>query len=595
MASPQRISPVYHSANSSPMPSPHKADSITSLESFQSLPVDGSPGDMNELDSLFGKVSLNSPSSAGIVDSAAVGSGPTTGRAVGGILGSLKQPSPLKPSPFAAKTKATKSAPHTQIHLFYNPLVLQHFNPRNEKELERPERASVIFDKLQSMPPPLMPPEFNSPLPLFLNIDNGDVPKLDDADILTIHSKSYLNKLKSIPLLGDQEEMEAFAKDLDEEGDIYINSSTYLATSLSSAGVIECCRLVSNFSNASNRAIAVVRPPGHHACANEASGFCFLNHVAMSAKVALRDGLAKRVMIIDWDVHHGDGTQAITYDDERICFVSLHRYGAANTPRYFYPGTGRADEVGVGEAEGCNVNIAWETKKMDDACYMMAWSELVLPVANEFKPDLVLISSGFDAAEGDLIGDCKLSPLGYYKMTKSLLTMLGRDVGVVVSLEGGYNLNVIGGCMEAVAWALSGVNFGGGVLSSAADNDVEGSRSSEIKGQRQLDNSLRAARMDIADKWNYCETNERQRSKRALNKGAVSSLNKTVNALRKLPRYAETGLRKVVEQVESRGPTRGTRGGKMKTNTANDADFYDDQDLQVMMQNGARIVDDRKY
>lgn len=205
-----------------------------------------------------------------------------------------------------------------------------------------------------------------------------------------------------------------------------------------------------------SRAFAVVRPPGHHACQSRSMGFCFLNSVAVAAKHGLirHSDKCKRVLILDWDVHHGNGTQDLTYDDPNILYVSLHRIAKQGSNTYFFPGTGRPEEVGHGPAEGSNLNVAWDVKKIGNVEYAAAFSELILPLVSAFDPSLIMISSGFDAAQGDLIGDCLLSPEMYYRMTRSLLVTAGVDVPMVVALEGGYNLSVISNCAEAVALAL---------------------------------------------------------------------------------------------------------------------------------------------
>lgn len=155
---------------------------------------------------------------------------------------------------------------------------------------------------------------------------------------------------------------------------------------------------------------AVVRPPGHHAEESAAMGFCFFNSVAITAKY-LRDQLnINKILIVDLDVHHGNGTQQAFYADPSVLYISLHRYDEGN----FFPGSGAPNEVGIGQGEGYNINIAWTgglDPPMGDVEYLEAFRTVVMPVAKEFDPDMVLVSAGFDALEGHI------PPLGGYKVT----------------------------------------------------------------------------------------------------------------------------------------------------------------------------------
>nr|XP_032831312.1 histone deacetylase 4-like isoform X4 [Petromyzon marinus] len=200
---------------------------------------------------------------------------------------------------------------------------------------------------------------------------------------------------------------------------------------------------------------AVVRPPGHHAEESIAMGFCFFNSVAIAARVLQQKLNVKRVLIVDWDVHHGNGTQQAFYSDPSVLYVSLHRHDDGN----FFPGSGAADEVGVGAGEGFNVNIAWTgglNPPMGDADYLAAFRLLVMPIANEFSPDVVLVSAGFDAVEGHP------APLGGYNvtakcfgyLTQQLMTLAGGRV--VLSLEGGHDLTAICDASEACVYSLLG-------------------------------------------------------------------------------------------------------------------------------------------
>uniref|UniRef100_A0A8C3CG58 Histone deacetylase n=1 Tax=Cairina moschata TaxID=8855 RepID=A0A8C3CG58_CAIMO len=200
---------------------------------------------------------------------------------------------------------------------------------------------------------------------------------------------------------------------------------------------------------------AVVRPPGHHAEESTAMGFCFFNSIAITAKY-LRDKLnIGKILIVDLDVHHGNGTQQAFYADPSILYVSLHRYDEGN----FFPGSGAPNEVGSGPGEGYNINIAWTgglDPPMGDVEYLTAFRTVIMPAANEFDPEIVLVSAGFDAVEGHD------SPLGGYKvtakcfghLTKQLLKL--ADGRVVLALEGGHDLTAICDASEACINALLG-------------------------------------------------------------------------------------------------------------------------------------------
>jgi histone deacetylase 6 len=199
-----------------------------------------------------------------------------------------------------------------------------------------------------------------------------------------------------------------------------------------------------------DNAAAIVRPPGHHAEADSAMGFCCFNNVAIAVRAAQRANCGvERVLVVDWDVHHGNGTQDIFYDDPSVLTFSIHR-----RDRSFYPPSGFPDETGKGVGAGFSVNVGWSQKGMGDADYLLAFSRVLLPLAYQFNPDLVIISAGFDASVGDPLGGCNVTPAGFAHLT-ALLQGVSRGKLVMVQ-EGGYNLKQITRCFAACLRVLRG-------------------------------------------------------------------------------------------------------------------------------------------
>ncbi|XP_010614003.1 histone deacetylase 4 isoform X5 [Fukomys damarensis] len=200
---------------------------------------------------------------------------------------------------------------------------------------------------------------------------------------------------------------------------------------------------------------AVVRPPGHHAEESTPMGFCYFNSVAVAARLLQQRLSVSRILIVDWDVHHGNGTQQAFYSDPSVLYVSLHRYDDGN----FFPGSGAPDEVGTGPGVGFNVNMAFTgglDPPMGDTEYLAAFRTVVMPIANEFAPDMVLVSSGFDAVEGHPtpLGGYNLSAKCFGYLTKQLMGLAGGRI--VLALEGGHDLTAICDASEACVSALLG-------------------------------------------------------------------------------------------------------------------------------------------
>ncbi|CAN6181344.1 unnamed protein product [Urochloa humidicola] len=229
--------------------------------------------------------------------------------------------------------------------------------------------------------------------------------------------------------------------------DTYANGHSACAAKLAAGSCADLASLI--VSGRVQNGFAMVRPPGHHAGVKHAMGFCLHNNAAVAALAAKRAG-AKKVLIVDWDVHHGNGTQEIFEGDSSVLYISLHRHEYGN----FYPGTGAADEVGILGGQGFSVNIPWSRGGVGDNDYIFAFQTVVLPIAAEFAPDITIISAGFDAARGDPLGCCDVTPMGYSIMT-TFLSVYSKGKLLVI-LEGGYNLRSISSSATEVVKVLVG-------------------------------------------------------------------------------------------------------------------------------------------
>jgi acetoin utilization deacetylase AcuC-like enzyme len=229
-------------------------------------------------------------------------------------------------------------------------------------------------------------------------------------------------------------------------------------------------------------AMVLVRPPGHHAERDRAMGFCLFNNVAVAAAHARTLGVA-RVAIVDYDVHHGNGTQHIFERDPHVLYVSTHQFP-------YYPGTGAADEVGIGDGRGFTVNVPLEAGALDDD-YRVAFSEIVIPVVRQFAPDLLIVSAGFDAHEHDPLAGMRLTTPAFAAMTADLRAVAADCCAarMVVVTEGGYDLHALGASIDVVAETLSAAR----ATSSWPSSGMPSSRGSA---------GAAAARAALAGFWN---------------------------------------------------------------------------------------------
>ena len=206
------------------------------------------------------------------------------------------------------------------------------------------------------------------------------------------------------------------------------------------------------FEKGYNHVINLVRPPGHHAERDRAMGFCFFNNVALCAYYAKNLYNLKRILIVDWDVHHGNGTQNSFYADPEVLFFSVHQYP-------YYPGTGNYTELGQGEGRGFTINVPLKAGKGDEG-YIYIFKTFLYPIASQFKPQLIIVSAGFDLCIDDPLGGMEVSPdTGIGCLTQIVKKIADENCNgkIVFSLEGGYNLNNLKTSIESIIYACSGV------------------------------------------------------------------------------------------------------------------------------------------
>ncbi|EJD76727.1 histone deacetylase 4 [Loa loa] len=335
--------------------------------------------------------------------------------------------------------------------LVYDPAMARHqcFCGNNRNHVEHGERVQSIWSRLQERG-------------LVEKCERVFARKAPLEMLRTVHAPTYVTFFAVSPtaclkMEPSQLPVKSFVQlscgGIGVDSDTYFNdASTQLAARIAVGSLAELALQVAE--SRLRNGFACIRPPGHHAEYNQAMGFCFLNNVAIAVKY-LQQRCAEqcsRIAIIDWDVHHGNGTQICFEADPSVLYLSLHRHDNGN----FFPGTGAVTEVGVGSGKGYTVNIPFSGEMMDDADYLAAWRVIVAPILNEFKPTFIIVSAGFDAACGhsQALGGYNLSPQLFGYFTRQLMNYAGGRV--VLALEGGYNLDTISDSAEECVKALCG-------------------------------------------------------------------------------------------------------------------------------------------
>jgi acetoin utilization deacetylase AcuC-like enzyme len=310
---------------------------------------------------------------------------------------------------------------HGRLAIVDDPLFAAH--RAGESHPERPERLMAARDALATTS---------------LSLERRTLTARDatDEELARVHDAAYVEQL------GQSAGKQGFF-----DADTYFAPGSAAAARRAAGGVVALVDALLNGS--AEYGIALVRPPGHHALPGSAMGFCLLNNVAIAAAHARAAG-CDRVMIVDWDVHHGNGTQAMFYDDPSVLYLSLHQFP-------FYPGTGSAAEIGCGDGQGYTVNVPLSAGCGDDD-YAAAFERLVSPIVEQYAPDLLLVSAGYDAHVRDPLASMRLSAAAYGEMTDALLRSLPNRGAArfALVLEGGYDLIGLHSSLERTLQALDG-------------------------------------------------------------------------------------------------------------------------------------------
>jgi len=288
--------------------------------------------------------------------------------------------------------------------------------------VESPDRIEALLQMLEEDPPVpfrAIPPR-----------------QATDEELGWVHERGYIDLIRSTA-----------GKTVPIDMDTLAGPRTWETALLATGGLLEAVDRIMDGSV--RNAIALVRPPGHHAEASRAMGFCFFNNAAIAAEHLVRRRGAKRVLIVDWDLHHGNGTEHAFYERRDVMYVSTHQVP-------LYPGTGAARFFGHGEGYGYNLNVPLLAGK-GDADFLYIFERILAPVAAQFEPDFILSSAGFDIAAGDPLGGMEVTPAGFGRMTASLMAMAERSASgrLALVLEGGYNLVALREGVREVLKALA--------------------------------------------------------------------------------------------------------------------------------------------
>jgi acetoin utilization deacetylase AcuC-like enzyme len=291
---------------------------------------------------------------------------------------------------------------------------------------ECPERLEVIYEMLDQR-------EING---LFKKIFPREA---TEEEITAVHAPSYYRTVSETALRRGITPLDV---------DTSAGPDSFRAAKLAAGGFLSLLEIIQD--GLLGNGFALVRPPGHHAEANRAMGFCIFNNVAIGALYLIKKFTLNKILIVDWDLHHGNGTQHSFYDNSQILYFSTHQYP-------FYPGTGNFGDVGEGKGKGFTINVPLQPGAGDEE-YGMIFKKILIPIAREFSPDFILVSAGFDIHFDDPLGGMRVTPEGFASLTRMLMDCAQQICNgkLAMVLEGGYGLKGLRDSVQAVLLELSG-------------------------------------------------------------------------------------------------------------------------------------------
>lgn len=332
--------------------------------------------------------------------------------------------------------------------LIYDPIFMEHFTPRMHPE--RPQRIEAAIKTIEALGW-LEREGLVQLAPRAASVD----------ELAAVHDRAYIQVVEDMSRLVAIEEAHGGRRTRYFAPETYVSARTYEAA-LKAAGA-PLTALDALMKGEIDNAFCLVRPPGHHALPDEAMGFCLFNNVAVAAQYAIEQYGLERVMIIDYDVHHGNGTQDIFYEDPRVLYFSIHQ-----SP--FYPGTGLSDELGEGEGLGTTINVPLPATT-GFHIYDAVFRQVMAHAADRFDPQLILVSAGFDAHWNDPLGEMNISTAGFAKLNQFIIELAKRlcNGKLVMVLEGGYDLDAVAGCVATCINLLLGDDAAVDSLGQAPD------------------------------------------------------------------------------------------------------------------------------